>query len=66
MTDSKDDTPCRLSLNENHDDVIIKVYLYELLYLGKSTYFVEKGENVDWGPGDQEHKGEGAEHDVGP
>ena len=48
------------------NDVYIKFNLFELLYLGKSTNFVEKGENVDGGPGDKEHQGEGAEHDVGP
>ena len=35
-------------------------------YQCESKYFVEKGENVDGGPGEEEHQGEGAEHDVGP
>ena len=35
-------------------------------YQHESKYFVEKGENVDGGPGEEEHQGEGAEHDVGP
>ena len=35
-------------------------------YQCESKYFVEKGENIDGGPGEQEHQGEGAEHDVSP
>ena len=42
------------------------IYLIFKTYPCKSKYFVEKGENVDGGPGEEEHQGEGAEHDVGP
>lgn len=64
MADPKDDKPCRLSLDR--ESMIIQIYPSYIYYLSKTKYFIEKCENVDGGPGDQEHQGEGAKHDVGP